>query len=121
LLNYYDFVTDTYAVGHFVHHFNGFILNRLPLLRKLKLRTVASFRAAYGTISDENIAINRSNMNYAAPTDKLYYEYSVGVENIGYGNIRFIRVDAVWRSNYTSANGLHSPKFAIRMAFRPDF
>lgn len=121
LLNYYDFVTDTYAVGHFVHHFNGFILNRLPLFRKLKLRTVASFRAAYGTISDGNISMNRSNLNYAAPNDNLYYEYSVGVENIGYGNIRFIRVDAVWRSNYTSVNGLHSPKFAIRMAFKPDF
>ncbi len=121
LLNYYDFVTDTYAVGHFEHHFNGFILNRLPLVRKLKWRTVASFRAAYGTISDENKAVNMSGINYAAPTDKLYYEYSVGLENIGYGNIRFIRIDAVWRSDYISVNGLHSPKFAVRMAFRPDF
>jgi len=121
LLNYYDFVTDTYTVGHFVHHFNGFILNRLPLLRSLKFRTVAAFRVAYGTISDENLAINRSNVNYAAPDDQLYYEYSIGLENIGYGNIRFFRVDAVWRSDYTSVNGLYSPKFAIRVALRPDF
>ena len=121
LLNYYDFVTDTYLVGHFEHHFSGFILNRLPLLRKLKWRTVVAFRGAYGTISDANKALNRSNINYAAPTDQMYYEYSVGLENIGYGNLRFIRVDAVWRSDYTSVNGLHSPKFAIRLAFRPDF
>jgi len=121
LLNYYDFVTDTYVVGHFEHHFSGFILNRIPLIRKLKLRTVTAFRAAWGSISDDNKAINRSNIHYTAPTDKLYYEYSVGLENVGYGNLRFIRVDAVWRSDYQSVNGLHSPKFAIRMAFRPDF
>ncbi len=121
LLNYYDFVTDTYVVGHFEHHFSGFILNRIPLIRKLKFRTVAAFRAAYGTISDENIAINRSNIQYAAPDKNLYYEYSVGLENIGYGNLRFIRVDAVWRSDYQSVNGLYSPKFAIRVGIRPDF
>ncbi len=121
LLNYYDFVTDTYAVGHFEHHFSGFIWNRLPLLRKLKFRLVTSFRVAYGTISADNIAINRSNLNYAAPDKDLYYEYSVGLENIGYGNLRFIRVDAVWRSEYQSANGLYSPEFAIRVGIRPDF
>ncbi len=121
LLNYYDFVTDTYLVGHFEHHFSGFILNRLPLLRKLKWRTVVAFRGAYGSISDANKAMNRSNINYAAPTDQMYYEYSVGLENIGYGNLRFIRIDAVWRSNYTSVNGLYSPKFAFRVAIRPDF
>jgi hypothetical protein len=121
LLNYYDFVTDTYAVGHFEHHFSGFIWNRLPLLRKLKFRVVTSFRAAYGTISTDNISINRSNLQYAAPDKDLYYEYSVGLENIGYGNLRFIRVDAVWRSDYQSVNGLYSPKFAIRVGIRPDF
>ena len=121
LLNYYDFVTDTYAVGHFEHHFTGFILNRVPLIRKLKLRTVAAFRVAYGSISQMNKSINRSNIQYAAPTDKLYYEYSIGLENIGYGNLRFIRVDAVWRSDYTGVNGLYSPKFAIRIGIRPDF
>ncbi len=121
LLNYYDFVTDTYAVGHFEHHFSGFILNRIPLIRKLKFRMVTAFRAAYGTISDQNKAINRSNIHYAAPTDHLYYEYSVGLENIGYGNLRFIRIDAVWRSDYQSVNGLYSPKFAFRIGIRPDF
>ena len=121
LLNYYDFVTDTYLVSHFEHHFNGFFLNRLPLIRKLKWRTVIAFRSAYGTISDANKNINRSTVQYAAPSDKLYYEYSAGLENIGYGNLRFFRIDAVWRSNYTSVNGLHSPKFAVRVAIRPDF
>ncbi len=121
LLNYYDFVTDTYAVGFFEYHLNGLIFNRLPLLRKLKLRTVLAYRIAYGTISDENKAINRSNIAYAAPDTKPYYEYSVGLENLGFGNLRIFRLDAVWRSHYTSINGLHSPKFALRLAIKPNF
>ena len=121
LLNYYDFVTDTYLATHFEHHFNGFILNRIPLLKKLKLRSLFTFRAAYGTISKENIDINRSNVNYNAP-NKVYYEYGVGLENIGYGNLRFLRVDAIWRSNYTPPAGsivTPTPKFAIRIGIRP--
>lgn len=121
LLNYYDFVTDTYLAGHFEHHFNGFILNRIPLVKKLKLRSLLTFRAAYGTISQKNIDINLSNINYNAP-NKVYYEYGVGIENIGYGNLRFLRLDAIWRSNYTPPAGsivAPTPKFAIRIGIKP--
>ena len=121
LLNYYDFVTDAYLAGHFEHHFNGFIFNRIPLLKKLKLRSLITFRATYGTISDKNIAINRSNINYNAP-NKVYYEYGFGIKNIGYGNLRFLRIDAIWRSNYTpplQSTATPTPKFAVRIKFRP--
>ncbi|WGH74179.1 DUF5686 family protein [Tenacibaculum tangerinum] len=130
LLNYYDFVTDEYLAGHFEHHFNGFILNKIPLLKKLKLRSLVTFRAAYGNISQENRAINDGlsnsegvyNINYNAPK-KMYYEYSVGLENIGYGNLRFLRIDAIWRSDYTPPQGslvAPTPKFAIRIGIKPD-
>ncbi|QXP73433.1 carboxypeptidase-like regulatory domain-containing protein [Tenacibaculum sp. AHE15PA] len=129
LLNYYDFVTDSYLATHFEQHFNGFLLNRVPLLKKLKLRSLVTFRAAYGTISKENRAINdglvnssgAANINYNTP-NKLYYEYSVGLENIGYGNLRFLRIDAIWRSNYTPPAGSFAPptpKFAIRIGIKP--
>ncbi len=121
LMNYYDFVTDTYLSGHFEHHFNGFILNRMPLIKYLKLRSLVTFKTVYGTISDENIAINKSNITYAAPTDKLYYEYGVGFENIGYGDIRPLRVDFIWRGKHTSVNGLPSPKFAVRIGIKAGF
>ena len=129
LLNFYDFVTDEYVSTHFEHHFNGFILNRIPLIKKLKLRSLATFRAVYGRISDRNIQINQvnnatgaQNINYNAPT-RPYYEYGFGVENIGYGNLRFLRIDAIWRSNYTRpVNSIAepTPRFAIRIGIKPN-
>jgi len=121
LMNYYDFVTDTYISGHFEQHFNGLIFNKLPLIKRLNLRSLITFKTVYGTISDANIAINKSNIRYTAPSNKLYYEYGFGLENIGYGNIRPLRVDFVWRGDHTSINGLASPEFAIRVGVKADF
>ena len=129
LLNFYDFVTDTYVSTHLEHHFNGFILNRIHLVRKLNLRSLLTFRAAYGMVSDANRALNdgvinsvgTENIQYNAP-NKVYYEYGFGFENIGYGNLRFLRVDAIWRSNYRApANSIAvpTPKFAIRIGIKP--
>ena len=121
LINYYDFVTDAYISGHFEHHFNGLIFNKLPLIKKLNLRSLLTFKTVYGTISKENIAINKSNIKYTAPSSKMYYEYGFGLENIGYGNIRPLRVDFVWRRDHKSINGLPSPKFAIRIGIKSGF
>ena len=41
-LDYYQFSTaDKYFEGHFEHNFSGFIINKLPLIRKLKLQEIA--------------------------------------------------------------------------------
>ncbi|MBS9774551.1 MAG: carboxypeptidase-like regulatory domain-containing protein [Tenacibaculum sp.] len=124
LMNYYDYVTDTYATAHFEHHFNGFILNRIPLIKKLKLRSLITFRAVYGTVSNSNRAINDkySSIEYNTPNNKPYYEYGFGIENIGYGNLRFFRIDAIWRTDYTPAPNSISkptPKFGIRIGIKP--
>ncbi|MGV3539073.1 MAG: DUF5686 family protein [Rufibacter sp.] len=43
LLDYYRYSTSkTYVEAHYSHHFNGFILNKVPLLRKLKWQEVGS-------------------------------------------------------------------------------
>ncbi len=44
LLDYYKFSTRTeYVEGHLEHNFSGFITNKIPLLRKLKLQEIVDF------------------------------------------------------------------------------
>ena len=121
LLDYYDMMTDQYIMYNFNHHLNGLIFNRVPYLKKLKLREVLFYRGIYGTVSQANIDINRSNIQYLAPSNKVYGEYGFGIENIGYGNLRPLRLDFIWRTNFENINGTEPPKFGIRLGFNPDF
>ena len=72
LLDYYRFSTHhTYLEAHYDHHFNGFFLNYVPLLRRLKWQEVASF-------------------NYLTTAQAGHYvELGVGVEHI----FKLFRVD----------------------------
>jgi hypothetical protein len=94
-MNFYEFVTDQYTTLHLDHNFNGRIFSRIPFLRELNLRELVGIKAVYGTISDENIAINRSNVEYRAPED-IYWEYSAGIGNI----FKILRIDVNFRGSY---------------------
>ena len=120
LLDYYDFITDTYINGYFEHHFDGFLLNRIPFLQKLRFKSVLFGRFAYGTLSDKNKQANITNIIFNSP-EKLYWEYGFGIENIGLGNFRFIRVDFVWRNDFNDVNGVRNPKFGVRIGIVPSF
>lgn len=95
-LDYYEFVTDQYFTFHLTHNFNGKIFSRIPYLRDWQLREYIGFRGALGSISNANKSINRSMINYQAPSEKMYYEYFVGIGNI----FKIMRVDFCWRGNY---------------------
>ena len=76
-LDFYEFVTDTYTTFHLEHNFNGRLLARVPLIRKLNLRAIVGFRSAWGQLSDENILLNSTNnpaqITLLAPTENPYY------------------------------------------------
>lgn len=118
-LNYYEFVADTYTTLHLEHHFNGKILSYIPLIKKLKLREIAFIRGAYGTLSEASKAINVAGFKYSAPSEHIYYEYGVGIENIGFGNLRIFRVDFNWRGNYLDRPDIS--KFGIKAGFQFGF
>jgi len=99
-LDFYEFVTDTYATVHLEHNFNGRLFSRIPWLRKLNLREIVGIRGAWGSISDENIALSApSNIPLLAPNDEPYWEYSFGVGNI----FKILRIDFNFRGNYLDA------------------
>jgi len=107
LMNFLEFVSDHYASINIDQNFNGFFLNKIPLIKKLKLRESVSFKALWGGLRDQN------NPNYdpsllqfprnAAGTETTfvlgsqpYMEGSVGIGNI----FKLLRVDLVKRFNY---------------------
>lgn len=125
LMNFQEFVSDRFLGISIDHHFNGLFFNRVPLLKKLKLREVVSLKVLYGGVRDENDpSKDPSLIKYpvfeGSPTTfalnrKPYVEGSVGIANI----FKLIRVDLVKRFNY-----LENPYVAtlgIRARFKFDF
>jgi hypothetical protein len=106
-LNYYEFITDTYATFQWNHDFNGRLFARIPFMRKLNWREFVGVKAAYGTVSDDNRAINASGLTYTAPED-VYWEYNAGVGNI----FKIFRVDFSWRGGYLDVPNAN--KFAVK-------
>jgi hypothetical protein len=126
LMNFLEFVSDQYISLNLDQHFMGFFFNKIPLLKALKLREVASFKAIYGQLSNNNNPMLHPSL-YQFPVTSTgepityslgntpYVEGSVGVENI----FKFIRVDAVKRFNYLDHPNV-SP-FGIRVRAKFDF
>lgn len=99
-LDFYEFVTDTYASFHMQHNFNGRIFSRIPLLRKLNLRAIVGFKSVIGNLSQGNIDLNSTNhpsqITFRTPSKTPYYEYSFGIGNI----FKILQIDFNFRGNY---------------------
>jgi hypothetical protein len=121
LMNEYEFVMDSYAELFLTHSFHGFFLNKIPLIQKLKLREVATFKMVYGSLSENNTETNNYNNGAApyyigntAPFPIPYMEAGIGVENI----FKLVRVDAIWRLSYR--NNPLAPNFGVRLGVSLD-
>lgn len=118
LMDFFEFASDRYASLRYRHHFEGFLLNKIPLIKKLKWRAVANANVLYGSVSDKNI----SNTPTVGPQGqdlttfgKLdpsvpYVEVGYGIENI----FKFFRVDAFHRLTYLDEPGTR--KFGIKVS-----
>lgn len=119
MMNYYEFASDKYISAYYVHHFDGFFLNHIPLMRKLKWRETASVRCAFGNLSEKNIQASTFPVSLSK-LDKPYFEVSTGIENI----FKFIKINAVWRLSHLDhlkANGNNVNDFGILGTFQVYF
>jgi len=119
LMNFLEFVSDHYAAINIDQNFNGFIFNKIPLLKKLKWREVVSFKGLWGAVRSENDPANdpsllRFPVNAAGipVTYSLnnggYMEGSIGIANI----FKILRLDMVKRFSYLDHPD--APKYGLR-------
>ncbi|WP_340139851.1 DUF5686 family protein [Christiangramia echinicola] len=96
LMPYYNFSTnDNYAEFHAEHDFQGWALGKLPFINKLNFNLVLG--AHLLTTAERN----------------PYTEYSVGLDNIGFGKYRFLRLDYV----VSEINGQRDGAFIFGLKF----
>ncbi len=88
LMPYYTFSTfDPFVELHWQHHFQGWILDKIPLVRRLNWKEVLSFNLFYADGAAVETPVNTGN--------KPYWEVAFGFEHIGVKAFRPLRIDFV--------------------------
>lgn len=125
-MNFMEFISDHYAAVNVQYYMNGFLFNKIPLIKKLKLREVFSVKALWGGLRDENNPAYTSAV-FQLPIDESgrpisyilndgpYVEGSVGIANI----FKLLRVDLVKRFSYL--DNPHVAEWGVRARFKLDF
>ncbi len=117
-MDFFEFASDRYVSLRYRHHFEGFLLNKIPLIKKLKWRAVANANVLYGSVSDKNNLntptvgphgqdlVTFGRLDPSVP----YVELGYGIENI----FKFFRVDAFHRLTYLDDPGTR--RFGIKVS-----
>jgi len=120
LMNAMEFANDQYASLDFTYFGNGILFNRIPLLKKLKIREAITFKGLMGGLSDRNNPEKNSSL-YMFPSDAHprvmgktpYMEIGAGLDNI----LTFLRVDYVWRLTYRDTPGCDKSGVRVSLHF----
>ena len=126
LMNFMEFASDKYLAFTAHHNLNGFLLNKIPLIKKLKLREVGSFKLLWGGLDDKNRPTAANSLLLFPKDDngetyihtlekKPYMEASVGIANI----LKVIRIDYLWRLSYRDLPNVDKwgVRFSVQMGF----
>lgn len=116
-----EFILDQHLTWDIVYYMNGLILNRTPLINKLKLREVLYCRGVWGSLSDKNNpSVDMSGNIFSFPTDKSkatgtvmnepFVEIGAGIENI----LKIMSVS--WFKRMTYKNGPDVDQWGLRIA-----
>lgn len=103
LLNYLEFVSDAYVSVMFEHHFEGLLLNRIPVIKKLKWRELILAKMYAGSLSEKNKSSIYERPASISYLNKPYWEVGFGIENI----FKFSRIDFLWRLDYNEHSGTY--------------
>lgn len=103
LMDVMEFANDQQLSWFFKCRLNGLLLNRIPLIKRLKMRELFTFSGLWGSLSQKNDPnYNSYLMRFPEGTalckmgNRPYMEIGVGVENL----FRILSLQYIWRLNY---------------------
>lgn len=118
-----EFVADAYIRLAFEHQLEGFILNKIPLIKKLKLREIWGGKMFYGRLSDANNPyIGKDVVHFDTDADGQimthvfdkkvpYWEGKVGIDNI----FRLLRVEYIHRLSYIGLPNVDQDRYRVSL------
>jgi hypothetical protein len=117
LMNFFEFASDKYVSLNYTQHFEGLLLNSIPVIKNFKWRLVGTANFLYGGISqvNRNNIVNSAAIGLRGLNNSPYIEAGYGVENI----FKFLRVDFIHRLTYRDNNNsfIGGPKnFGIKIS-----
>jgi hypothetical protein len=92
MMKLYEFAADKYLSMHSEINLNGIVLNQIPLINRLNLREMFSFKMFYGTYNTSHNQILDMPV-FSQTISKPYMEIGVGFSNI----FRLLTLQSVWR------------------------
>ncbi len=126
MMNFLEFVSDRYVGLTVNQYFNGFFLNKVPLIKRLQLREIMSVKVLYGGISETNKSTTDSNLlQFPQNPDGTPLTYALGKEpyveaSIGISNIfKVLRFDVIRRFTYLDHPGV--AEYGIKGSFQIEF
>ena len=111
LMNFLEYAADEYVSFNLQHHFDGLILDRFPLINKLKWRSFIFGRAYFGRLSPENNQAVYLFPEQLEPITEPYYEVGFGFENI----FKIARMNFIWRITDNEKEGVY--RFLVKPSF----
>ena len=125
LINNMEFLNDRYASIDLWWNMNGKILNRIPLIKKLKWREYIGVKCLWGELTDKNnplLAANSADAtlmhlpegSHVMDRNKPYVEIVAGLSNI----FKVLNIQYVRRLSYLNLPTAHKQGVRVALLFR---
>ncbi|MBA3705308.1 MAG: hypothetical protein H0W84_05255, partial [Bacteroidetes bacterium] len=115
LMNFLEYASDEYVSLHLEQHIEGLLMDRIPLINKLKWRNFIFAKGYVGNISTQNYQAKYLFPKGLNKLNEPYYEVGFGIENI----FKIARIDFIWRLTDIYKPGVYY--FIVKPSFKFSF
>lgn len=124
LINSMEFVADRYAKVAFDHQLQGYVLNKIPLLKKLKLREIWGVKFFSGNLSSQNDpSVSSTVIEFEKDDDGntlthplnhgIYSEGYIGLDNI----LKVLKIQYIQRLSYKKSPSALKDQIRLSLDF----